>query len=170
MTTDVDFADTQAYLRHFRSRGCDTAITDNTEGLFNLCWFTVGLIDELKQELKRKTVNIVRLQEIIFGAGAIAETPDNDGDADTADTTPGANEQTPAEEDEPPASHSETQATEKERNPAASRRAKAGAASSPAPDTEPTEQDTGETNPFRGLFEVLKESQPHGADLPGTSE
>ena len=79
-------------------------------------------------------------------------------------------EQTPAEEDEPPAIHSETQATEKERNPAASRHAKAGAASSPALDTEPTEQDTGKTNPFRGLFKVLKESQPHGADLPGTSE
>jgi hypothetical protein len=39
MTTDVDFADTQAYLQHFRSRGCDTDIIGNTEGLFNLCWF-----------------------------------------------------------------------------------------------------------------------------------
>lgn len=97
--TDVDFADTRAYLQHFRNSGCDTDIIDNTEGLFNLCWFNVGLIDELKQELKRKTVNIVRLQEIIFGAGA--ETSDQDGDADSVDTTTDAKAQTSAEGGQP---------------------------------------------------------------------
>jgi transposase len=101
MTTHVDFADTQTYLQHFRNHGCDPTVIDNTEGLFNLCWFNVGLIDELKRELKRKTVNIVRLQEIIFGAGAIVETADNDGEAESASTPLSAHEQTSTEEEPP---------------------------------------------------------------------
>ncbi|WP_277345578.1 hypothetical protein [Pseudomaricurvus alkylphenolicus] len=39
MTTDVDYADSQAYLSHFRQMGCDRDIVDNTEGLFNLFWY-----------------------------------------------------------------------------------------------------------------------------------
>ena len=91
MTTDVDFADTQAYLQHFRSRGCDTDIIGNTEGLFNLCWFNVGVIDELKQELERKSVNIVRLKEIIFGPSVTPETSDDEGSEVSAEATSGTN-------------------------------------------------------------------------------
>jgi hypothetical protein len=69
MTTDVDYAQTQAYLQHFRDQGCDAQIVANTEGLFNLCWVYAGMIDELKQALEKKTVSIVRLKEIIFGLG-----------------------------------------------------------------------------------------------------
>jgi len=79
---DVGYADTQTYLEHFRNRGCAPDIVDNTEGLFNLLWHNNGLIDQLKQELERKTVNIVRLQEMLFGSGAIAQTPDSESDDD----------------------------------------------------------------------------------------
>jgi len=94
MTAEVEFADTQAYLQHFRSQDCDADIIGNTEGLFNLCWFNVGVIDELKQELERKSVNIVRLKEIIFGSSATPETSDDEGceksGANTPDTSDGA--------------------------------------------------------------------------------
>ncbi len=99
MTTDVDFADTQAYLQHFRSSGCNTDIIANTESLFNLCWFNFGVIDQLKQELERKTVNIVRLKEIIFGPSVTPEASDNDGSAESAEATLGTNDGTPDEED-----------------------------------------------------------------------
>ena len=99
MTTDVDFADTQGYLQHFRSRGCDTDIIGNTEGLFNLCWFTMGVIDELKQELERKSVNIVRLKEIIFGPSVTSETSDDEGSEASAEATSGTNDGAPDEED-----------------------------------------------------------------------
>ena len=101
MTTDVDFADTQAYLQHFRSRGCDTDIIGNTEGLFNLCWFNVGVIDQLKQEIERKTVNIIRLKEIIFGASDASETgaSNDDSNAESTEVTPEANDGALDEED-----------------------------------------------------------------------
>lgn len=82
MTTDIDCRDAQAYLQHFRRQGCDTDIINNTEGLFNLCWFYVDLIDQLKQELEKKTVTIVRLQEIVFGAGATLDSSVDDNDDD----------------------------------------------------------------------------------------
>ena len=99
MTTEIDFADTQAYLQHFRSRGCDADIIANTEGLFNLCWLNVGVIDELKQELERKSVNIVRLKEIIFGASATFEASDDDGSEKSAAATPDPDDGVHDEED-----------------------------------------------------------------------
>ena len=95
MTTDVSFADSQAYLQHFRSKDCESDIVDNTEGLFNLLWHNVGLIDELKQELERKTVNIVRLKETIFGPATITETSNKEGSDDPPDATADTDEQAP---------------------------------------------------------------------------
>lgn len=95
MTTDVSYADAQAYLQHFRSKGCASAIVDNTEGLFNLLWHNFGLMDELKQEFERKTVSIVRLREMLFGPGAMAETPDSEGDDDSCKTTANADRPQP---------------------------------------------------------------------------
>ena len=73
----------------FAVEGCDTDIIGNTEGLFNLCWFNVGVIDELKQELERKSVNIVRLKEIIFGPSVTPETSDDEGSEESAEATAG---------------------------------------------------------------------------------
>ena len=95
MTTDVSFADSQTYLQHFRNRGCASDIVDNTEGLFNLLWHNYELIDQLKQELERKTVNIVRLQEMVFGPGAIAQTPDSEGSDDPPDAIADTDEPAP---------------------------------------------------------------------------
>ena len=50
-------------------------------------------------------------------------------------------------------------------------RAKAGAAAKPQKaEEEPPEQETRRGNPFGGLLDVLKNSKPHGADIPGTSD
>ncbi len=54
----VGYAETQAYLDHFRNHGCDSQIIDNTAGLFNLCFYMSGTIDQLCEELKKKQVNI----------------------------------------------------------------------------------------------------------------
>lgn len=73
MTAGIDYAQTHAYLQHFRDQGCDANIIAHTEGLFNLCWLYVDMIDELKQELEKKTVNIVRLNDIIYGSSHCAK-------------------------------------------------------------------------------------------------
>lgn len=86
MTTDIDCTDAQAYLQHFHRQGCDTDIINNTEGLFNLCWFYVGLIDQLKQELEKKTVTIVRLREIVFGSGTTPDSSVDDNDDETCES------------------------------------------------------------------------------------
>ncbi len=82
MTTAIDYADTQAYLQHFHQQGCQSEIIDNTEGLFNLCWFYVDIIDQLKLELEKKQVNIVRLKELISGMNtATHSSTDDEGNA-----------------------------------------------------------------------------------------
>jgi transposase len=96
MTTEVDYAQTQTYLQHFRDQGCDRQIVANTEGLFNLCWFSVSMIDELKQALEKKTVNIDRLKEIIFGVGKNPETAAGDDQTPPASNDPA---EPPPEED-----------------------------------------------------------------------
>lgn len=72
MTTGVDYADAQGYLQHFRDNGCHSEIVDNTEGIFNLCWLSVDIIDQLKLEVEKKKVNIVRLKELISGMNTSA--------------------------------------------------------------------------------------------------
>ncbi len=67
MTCEVSYADTLRYVQHFREQGCQSDIVNNTEGLINLFWLNVDLIDQLKCELEKKTVNIVRLKEMISG-------------------------------------------------------------------------------------------------------
>jgi len=74
------------------------------------------------------------------------------------------------QEDTPPATNPEAPGSQKMPKPGPSQQTKAGAAASPASKKAPPEQDTKGDNPFGGLFEALKTSEPHGADLPGTSE
>lgn len=100
MTTDVDYADAQAYLSHFRHKGCDPDIVDNTEGLFNLFWYSLSVIDELKLELDRKRVNIARLREVLFGGGAV-EPAEEDEDENEADSSDNPNAETSSSEPKP---------------------------------------------------------------------
>ncbi len=86
MSTVIDYADTQDYLRHFRDKGCQADIVDNTEGLINLFWLNVDLIDQFKRELDKKTVTIVRLKEMISGMNSTARVT-TDGDK-VSDPTP----------------------------------------------------------------------------------
>ena len=60
-TEDLDYAQALSYLQHFRDKECDEDFISDTESIFTLCWFYAGLIDELKQELKKKKVHITRL-------------------------------------------------------------------------------------------------------------
>ncbi len=70
MAIEIDYADTQRYVQHFRDKGCQPEVVDNTEGFINLFWYTTDLMDQLKQELDKKTVNIVRLKEMLFGSSS----------------------------------------------------------------------------------------------------
>jgi len=97
MIKDIEYADTQIYLQHFRSKGCDDEIVANTEGLFNLCWINIDMIDQLKLELEKKTVNIVRLKELISGMNS---TPSGPGDVqEDKDNTEEASEQASTPDD-----------------------------------------------------------------------
>ena len=79
MKKNINYADAQAYLAHFREKGCQPDIVDNTEGLFNLCWLCVETIDQLKLELEKKEVNIVRLREMISGMNGASHSSASDG-------------------------------------------------------------------------------------------
>ena len=48
MAREIDYADTQRYVEHFRSKGCQPEFVDNTEGLINLFWLNMRLMDQLK--------------------------------------------------------------------------------------------------------------------------
>lgn len=75
MTPELDYADTLRYVQHFRSKGCQSDIVNNTEGLINLFWLNIDLIDQLKRELEKKIVNIVRLKEMISGINSHSGAP-----------------------------------------------------------------------------------------------
>ncbi len=96
MTTALDYTDTQRYLQHFRHQGCHAEIIDNTEGLFNLCWLNITLIDQLRLELEKKKVNIVRLREMISGMNGHSHASTDD-DSDTKNDNEEGCEKTPAE-------------------------------------------------------------------------
>ena len=102
MQADIEFADAQTYIQHFRNKGCDTDIGNNRSELLNLCWYNVKLIDDLKLELEKKTVNIVRLNEIVFGPGDCSETDTSkdEGDAESTDSNPETDSEAPDEEDQ----------------------------------------------------------------------
>ena len=82
MKNELDYSETQIYLQHFRDKGCQSEIVNNTEALFNLCWFTVDKLDQLKLELEKKKVNIARLKEMIFGVNtsspSSSDNPENE--------------------------------------------------------------------------------------------
>jgi uncharacterized protein (TIGR02099 family) len=78
-------------------------------------------------------------------------------------------EEASAQQDPGPKANAGPPEATKEARPAETRHAKAGAAPPPESEQSP-EQNTGGQNPFRGLFKVLKDSKPHGADLPGAAE
>ena len=79
MSHVIDYAETQRYVRHFRNQGCQADIVDNIEGLINLFWLNVDLIDQFKLELEKKSVNITRLKEMISGMNSHPGVP-ADGD------------------------------------------------------------------------------------------
>ena len=78
MTKDIEYADTQIYLQHFRNKGCDDEIIAMTEGLFNLFWLNIKVIDQLKLELEKKKVNIARLKELIPGMNGSTSNDDEE--------------------------------------------------------------------------------------------
>ncbi len=82
----IGYAETQAYLDHFRNHGCDSQIIDNTAGLFNLCFYMAGTIDQLCEELKKKQVNIIRLQQLVFGLRGQADEAPDEPDGDEAES------------------------------------------------------------------------------------
>ena len=88
--------ETQRYLQHFVDHGCDAEIVNHTEGIFNLFWLNVNIIDELKIELEKKTVNIVRLKELISGMNTTSySNTHNDDQADKKDAQPSTVDATP---------------------------------------------------------------------------
>jgi hypothetical protein len=48
----IDYAETQSYIQHYRAKGCDTSIVDNTEGIFNFCLFLLGEVDRLSYQVE----------------------------------------------------------------------------------------------------------------------
>lgn len=116
MTTALDYADTQRYLQHFRHQGCDGEIINNTEGLFNLCWLNIALIDQLRVELQKKKVNIERLREMISGMNAHSHTSTND-DSDTKNENENENENEKAATEFPPLEHSKSTANATDKKP-----------------------------------------------------
>jgi transposase len=114
MTTELDYADTQRYLQHFRHKGCDAEIIDNTEGLFNLCWLNITMMDQLRLELEKKKVNIVRLREMISGMNGHSHVPaeeDSGSDAKNAQANESSSEKIP-EASSPPDNNSNTPKTD----------------------------------------------------------
>jgi transposase len=96
MIKEVDFTETQRYLQHFTDHGCDAEIVNHAEGIFNLFWLNVNIIDQLKIELEKKTVNIVRLKELISGMNTTSYSKTNDDDqSDKKDEPPTAAEASP---------------------------------------------------------------------------
>ncbi|MGI9250860.1 MAG: IS66 family transposase [Pseudohongiellaceae bacterium] len=93
----IDFAETQLYIRHFQSKGCDPEIVANTEGIFNLCLYYAGELAQLTSALEKNTLTITRLKAIVFGrataddeaAKADSAPPDADATPSTADNTAG---------------------------------------------------------------------------------
>jgi len=85
MIKEVDYTETQRYLQHFSDQGCDTKIVNHTEGLFNLFWLNVNIIDELKLELEKKKVNIIRLKELISGMNSSSYSSADGVDGDKLD-------------------------------------------------------------------------------------
>ncbi len=110
MTTALDYADTQRYLQHFRHKGCDAEIIDNTEGLFNLCWLNIAMIDQLKCELEKKQVNIVRLKEMISGMNGHSH-PSTADEGETKNKQENGLEKTPEASSPPDSNNSKTNAT-----------------------------------------------------------
>ncbi len=111
----IGYPQTQQYLAHFRDRGCDQQILDNTEGIFNLCFYLAGKLAELEEELKKKQVNIVRLQQLVFGPcgrtdEAIDEATD-EADADQGEATAAVDSQPEASGETPSTSASQTNHT-----------------------------------------------------------
>lgn len=82
MIKEVDFNETQRYLQHFADHNCDSKIILHTEGIFNLFWLNVKIIDALKLELEKNKVNIARLKELISGMNSKSHSSANENKPD----------------------------------------------------------------------------------------
>lgn len=79
---DIDYAETQRFIQHFRHKGCDSSIVDSTEGMFNLCLYFAAEIDLLVNEIEKKDINIQRLKALVFRASGRRSRDKHSPDAD----------------------------------------------------------------------------------------
>ena len=96
----IDYAEAQSYVQYYRSKGCNPTIVDNTESIFNLFFFLLSEVDRLNDDVEKKTVNIARLKEMVFGTG-------NSHNVDEPDEELKPEQEKPATIPKPPAIESE---------------------------------------------------------------